>query len=150
MKQTHNRACRLLLVVLCTVTLAGASAGAVSDENDKPSISLKASPAGGFSPLRVVMTAELKGGSDNYQEFYCAEVEWHWDDGTKSESRADCDPYEPNKSEIKRRYTASRVFQSAGEFRVQFRLKQKSKTVGMGSTLVRVRPGVRDPGGRIR
>lgn len=145
MRKTHRYISRALVVAVLALALTG-GASAFS-ENGKPSISLKASPSGGFSPLRVVMTAEVKGGANDYQDFYCASVEWYWDDGTKSESRADCDPYESGKSEIKRRYTIDRVFPAAGEYNVEFRLKQKNKTVGMGKTLVRIRPGVRDPGG---
>ena len=76
------------------------------DQNKKPSISLRANPPVGFSPLRVVVTAELKGGANDYEDFYCASVEWDWGDDTKSESKADCDPYEAGKSEIKRRFVA--------------------------------------------
>ena len=37
--------------------------------------------------------------------------------------------------------------QHGGDYRVEFRLKQKDKIVGRGSTDVKIRPGVRDPGG---
>ncbi len=77
-----------------------------ADQNKKPSISLRANPPVGFSPLRVVVTAEIKGGANDYEDFYCASVEWEWGDDTKSESKADCDPYEAGKSEIKRRFVA--------------------------------------------
>jgi hypothetical protein len=40
-----------------------------------------------------------------------------------------------------------RVFDSAGNFRVAFRLKQKNKVVGSTSTTVNIRPGLRDGGG---
>lgn len=150
----------------CALTGAAAS---VSEEpaaqNKKPSISLKAAPPVGFSPLRVVVTAELKGGSNDFEDFYCATVEWDWDDGTKSESKTDCDPYEPGKSEIKRRYVAEHTFRSnVGDvnptssfrtpgsdnmqmpqnlqYRVKFLLKQKGKTVGSGSTTVEIRQGM--------
>ena len=68
-------------------------------------------------------------------------------DDTRSTNTADCDPYEAGKSEIKRRFTADHVYRQAGEYRVQFRLKKKDKTIGAGSTSVRVRPGLGDPGG---
>lgn len=125
------------------------------DQNRKPSVSLRANPTAGFSPLRVVVTAELKGGANDYEDFYCASVEWDWGDDTKSESRADCDPYEPGKSEIKRRYVQEHTFRSvtditgapgtpAGptQFRVRFLLKQKNKVVGSGQTVVEVRSGM--------
>ena len=97
------------------------------------------------SPLRVVLTAVISGGSDDYQDFYCPNVEWDWDDGTKSESKSDCEPYEPGKTEIKRSYTVDHRFETPydfKEYRVQFRLKQKNKTVGSASVSIRVQPGI--------
>lgn len=167
----RHRSVRLLLFPMATAFLcasawvvAGASE-APAAQNKKPSIKLKASPPVGFSPLRVVVTAELSGGSNDYEEFYCATVEWDWDDGTKSESKVDCDPYEAGKSEIKRRYAAEHTFRSnVGDvnptsslrtpgadgmqmpqnvqYRVKFTLKQKGKTVGSGATTVELRQGM--------
>jgi len=115
-------------------------------EKIKPSVSLKANPSIGFAPVRVVLTAELKGGVNDYEEFYCPAIEWQWGDDTRAESKEDCDPYEAGKSSIKRRYLFDRVFQTPGEYRVEFRLKQKGKVVGSGSTTVRINPGLRDGG----
>ena len=89
-----------------------------ADQNKKPSISLRANPPVGFSPLRVVVTAELKGGANDYEDFYCASVEWDWGDDTKSESKADCDPYEAGKSEIKRRFVQEHTFRSRERIRL--------------------------------
>ncbi len=123
-------------------------------QNKKPSISLRANPPIGFSPLRVVVTAEVKGGANDYEDFYCASVEWEWGDDTKSENTADCDPYEPGQSEIKRRYVEVHTFRSYSndtlpacppdqtQFRVKFSLKQKNKVVGSGQTTVEIRSGV--------
>ena len=135
---------RAVSAAACAVFLAvGVSA---ADNKAKPSLSLKASPLSGFAPTRVVLTAEVKGGNNDYADFYCPTVEWVWGDDTKAESKIDCDPYEPGKSEIKRRYVFDRVFQSPGNFRVEFRLKQKDKVVGSTSTTVNIRPGIRDGG----
>jgi hypothetical protein len=133
--------------ILCASALAVSAQTAVPDKKAKPSVSVKVSPAVGFTPARMVLTAELKGGADDYQEFYCASVEWDWGDDTKSESKTDCDPYEAGKSEIKRRFTIDHVYNISGEYRVEFRLKQNNKVVGRGTTDVKVRPGVRDGGG---
>ena len=132
----------------CVILLAGGVAVAASETSDKkkPTITIRASPAAGFSPLRVVLTAELKGGDNDFAEYYCPTIEWVWGDDTRAESTADCDPYEPGTSEIKRRYTVSRIFQTAGNMKVEFRLKQKDKIVGAGSTTINVRPGLRDGG----
>jgi hypothetical protein len=147
MRLLHTRPGRSFAIVVGVVALAGVAVAAGDDKSSKPSVSLKASPQVGFSPLRVVLTAELKGGANDFEDFYCPTIEWYWDDDTKSESRGDCDPYEAGKSEIKRRYTIDRIFNTSGEFRVEFRLKQRGKTVGLGKTSVRVRPGIRDGGG---
>ncbi len=150
-RPAHRRA---LPAILCASALA-ASVVAVNaekdnsadrDKKDKPSVSMKVTPVMGFSPARMVATAELRGGADDYQDFYCASVEWEWGDGTRSQTEADCEPYEAGKSAIKRRFTTDHTFNSAGEYRIQFRLKQKDKIVGAASTEVKVHPGARDPG----
>ena len=43
-------------------TYLGVAAASASAPNNKPSINLRANPPVGFSPLHVVVTAELKGG----------------------------------------------------------------------------------------
>jgi hypothetical protein len=115
-----------------------------TDKVEKPSIAVKSVPAMGFAPFRVVLTADVKGGPDDYEEYYCATVEWDMGDGNKAEQQNDCDPYEAGKSQIKRRFVREQVFDTPGEFRVIFRLKQKNKVVGAGQTTIRVRPGIRD------
>ena len=132
--------------ILCVLALAAAAQAASPDKKDKPSISVKVSPITGFSPARMVLTADLKGGANDYEEFYCATIEWDWGDDTRSESKTDCEPYEAGKSEIKRHFTVDHTFNTAGNYRVEFRLKQKDKIVGRGSTDVQIRPGARDPG----
>jgi hypothetical protein len=123
-----------------------------TEQKQKPSISIRANPPVGFSPLRVVLTAELKGGANDYEEFYCPTVEWEWGDETRSENTADCDPYEPGKSEIKRRYIMEHTFRadstdisgaptSPTQVRVRFLLKQKRKVVGSGQTIIELRAG---------
>ena len=134
---------RRALALACAFVVA-AGAAVFAGDKSKPKVTLKANPAMGFAPTRVFLTAEIKGGSDDYADFYCPTIEWVWGDDTKAESKVDCDPYEPGKSEIKRRYVFDRIFQTAGNFRVQFRLKQKDKVVGSGSTSVTIRPGIRD------
>lgn len=131
---------RRLAVAAAAIALAlGAAA------KDKPSVSIKANPSITFSPATVFFVAEVKGGPDDYQDFYCAAVEWEWGDETRDQSSADCEPYEPGKSLIQRRFIKQHRYQTAGDYRVQFRLKQKDKTVGAGSTTIKVRPGVREP-----
>jgi hypothetical protein len=94
-----------------------------------------------------VASADLTGGPDDFQEFYCAGVEWDWGDDTRSNNSADCEPYEAGKSQIKRRFTAEHVYRTAGDYRIQFRLKKQSKALAAATTSVKVRPGIGDPGG---
>jgi hypothetical protein len=136
----------------CVILVAGSVAVAGSQtvekaEKKKPSITLRATPAAGFTPLKVFLTAELKGGNDDFEDYYCPAVEWVWGDDTRAESSADCEPYEPGTSKIRRRYSTSRIFQISGDMRVEFRLKQKDKVVGSAGTTITIRPGVRDGGG---
>lgn len=99
-----------------------------------------------FSPAKIVLTAELKGGANDYEEYYCPTIEWDWDDGTRSESTNDCEPYEPGKSEIKRRFTVQHEYKTAGNYKVSVRLKKKDKALISANVTVQVRPGLRDPG----
>ena len=138
---------RAVMVVSCALAIAGSVLLAQTEKKKKPSISVRATPAAGFSPLRVMLSAELKGGDDDYEDFYCPSIEWTWGDDTKAESSTDCDPYEAGKTTIKRRYTVTRIFQTFGDYKVEFRLKQKDRIVGSGATTIQVRPGVRDGGG---
>ena len=114
-----------------------------SQDNRRPQIKLKATPVIAMAPARVVLTAELIGGANDFEEFYCPAIEWEWGDGTQSESSSDCAPYEAGKSEIKRRYTVEHVFR-AGAYRVMFHLKRRDKSVGAASVNIQIRPGLRD------
>ena len=138
---------RALPAIPCALALAVSLHAAGPDKKSKPAIVVKVSPLVGFSPARMVVTADIKGGADDYEEFYCASVEWDWGDDTKSEMNTDCEPYQAGKSEIKRHFSTDHVYNISGEYRVEFRLKQKGKVVARGSTDVKVRPGVRDGGG---
>lgn len=115
-----------------------------TDDKKAPKLSLKAQPLISMSPSRIVLTAELAGGPNDYQDFYCPTVEWEWGDDTQSSSTADCEPYEPGKSEIKRRYTVQHQFRRAGDYRIWFRLKRNDKILVAASAMVEIRPGIRD------
>ncbi len=145
---THRRRAVYLSVAALTVGLAlGVPTNALqraADDVKKPSVTLKATPPLGFAPLKVRIVADIKGGPDDYADFYCASVEWDWADGTTSEKSEDCAPYEAGKSRIERRFSAEHTFRQGGQFDVAFRLKQKNKVVGLGKAVVRVRTGFGD------
>ena len=111
----------------------------------RPKIALRAQPPVGISPTRVVLTAELTGGANDFEEYYCPTIEWDWGDDTRSESTLDCEPYEAGKSQIRRRFTVVHVFKRAGAFRVYFRIKQRDKAVGNATTTIQIRPGANQP-----
>jgi hypothetical protein len=94
-----------------------------------------------IAPARVVLTAELVGGADDFEEYYCPGVQWEWGDDTRSESTSDCAPYQAGKSEIRRRFTVEHVFRRGGSYKVFFRLKRKDKVLGSATTSITVRPG---------
>ena len=130
------------LAVLATGVGARAQRDAKNpkDENPRPKFSLKAQPNVGIAPARVVLTAELSGGANDFQEYYCPTVLWDWADGTESESTFDCEPYAAGKSEIKRRYTVEHVFK-AGAHKVWVRLKRNDKLLASANVTIQIQPG---------
>jgi hypothetical protein len=113
------------------------------DQDKRPRLTLTARPPLGMAPQKVSLTAELIGGPNDAEDFYCPSIEWDWGDGTMSESTVDCEPYEPGKSEIKRRWTVDHVFR-AGYYHVVLRLKKRDKAITQATVIVEVRPGLRD------
>ena len=91
-------------------------------------------------PANILFTAELKGG-DDIEEFYRPEVEWDWDDDTRSESTPDCEPYEPGTSQIRRRFSQRRRFDYGGRYEVRINLKKRGDTVASARTVVELRGG---------
>ena len=113
------------------------------DQDKRPSLKLSARPNLAMAPARIVLTADITGGPNDSEDFYCPGVEWDWGDGTTSESSSDCEPYEPGKSEIKRRYVVEHVF-TAGNYRVTLRLKHRDKVVASAVVSLQIRPGLGD------
>ncbi len=138
---------------LAVVMMAAGAAGEQKDDktakeqDPRPKVSLRAQPVIAMSPARVVLTAELSGGANDFEEYYCPTVEWDWGDDTRSEATSDCEPYQSGKSEIKRRFTVEHVYKRAGNYRISFRMKRREKTVGAATTNVQIRPGLHDIGG---
>jgi hypothetical protein len=93
-----------------------------------------------MSPSKVTLRAELVGGANDYEEFYCPTIEWDWGDGTQSESMNDCEPYQAGKSEIKRRYIVEHLFR-AGYYQVAFRIKRRDKSLAQITTTIQVQGG---------
>ena len=138
---------KYLVVSLALVLSSSVTPGPTPAKAKAPSISLKANPAIAFSPARVVVTADLLGGDNDPEELYCPSIEWVWGDGTRSDEAADCEPFEAGKSEVKRHFAADRVFETSGDYKVELRLRQRNRVVAAGSTVIKIRPGVREGGG---
>jgi hypothetical protein len=141
-----HRLLSLAAAVSASALIGGALLWAQSDarpksEPKRPQLTLKATPGSGMVPVRISGIAELKGGDDDFEEYYCPAIEWNWGDGTVSESSNDCEPYEPGKSQIKRRYTVSHPYKQGGHYRISFRLKQRDKVVGSATTVVQLLGG---------
>ena len=135
-----QRGCLALIVVLAT-----AASGLTADRSSpdkKPRLQLRASPRMAFSPVNVLLTAELTGGSD-LEEFYCPEVEWDWDDGGRSVHQPDCEPLESG-AEMERRFTASHAYRQAGTYTVKITMRHADRPVAVASAVVTVRPGLGD------
>lgn len=129
----------LLLVMLAPVEALG---GRAQDSSKRPSLSLRAAPAVAFAPARIILTAEVRGGPNDFEDLYCPSVEWEWGDGTSSSASADCEPYAAGRSQIRRRYTVEHIYRQPGSFRVHLRLKKGTRITGFANTAVQVRPGL--------
>ena len=127
------------LVAALAVFVSAPALQGQQTEARKPSLSLRVTPTMGFTPLRARVVSEIRGGSDDYVDYYCARVEWDWGDGTVSESGSDCDPYEAGKSTIRRTFSADHIYPQSGEFRIVFKLKQKTRQVAAVSGNIQVR-----------
>lgn len=135
---------RTLVPALLAILLIAASAvRAASDADEKkPSVSLRATPTVSFAPARIRLTAELRGGSDHFEELYCPAVEWDWGDGTTSGSSADCAPYEAGKTPIQRRFSTEHIYRQPGAYRIQVRLKRGSRVNASAQAAIQVRAGL--------
>jgi hypothetical protein len=111
-------------------------------EFKRPSFSLKATPTVAFAPARVSLVAELKGDAIDPAEYYCPSIEWDWDDGTKSESTIDCDPYVEGKTQIQKRFTTTRTYRRSGNYQIQISLKRRDRVIVSANTTIQVRGGL--------
>ena len=137
MKDHRRIACSLVAVLV--VSLSALTGHGQQAEAKRPSLSLRVTPPVGFTPLRVRAAVELRDGSDDYEDFYCAGIEWEWGDGTVSESASDCEPYEAGKSTIRRTFSGVHEYRQAGQYRMIFKLKQKTRQVASASSNIQVR-----------
>jgi hypothetical protein len=110
----------------------------------RPRLTLRVQPPVAVSPARIVLTAELSGGPDDFEEYYCPTIEWEWGDDTRSEATSDCEPYVAGKTQIKRRFTVQHTFRRPGAYKVYFHMKRKDRLIASASATVQVHPGAVD------
>lgn len=133
----------VVLAVISVVALGRDPLIAAAQRPEKaPSLALRATPQTAFVPARITARAEVRGGRDDAEDFYCPALEWVWGDGTTSESSADCEPYEAGRSAIRRFYSAEHIYRLDGSYRIELRLRKTRKVVAMASVVVQVRPGL--------
>jgi hypothetical protein len=111
----------------------------------KPTLDMRVTPRMAFSPVNVLVVAELKGG-DDIEEYYCPEIEWDWDDGGKSVHEADCDPFDST-TQIERRFSQEHYYRRAGMYNLKAYFKKAGRVVLIGNLRITVRAGVGDPTG---
>ena len=122
--------------------LAGAWLPAgIDGQDDRPELTLRARPNLAFAPAEISFSGRLQGGPDDYEDFYCLSAEWDWDDGTKSASIFDCEPYEPGVSEIRRRFSRRHSYELGGRYEVRLSLKRRDDVVESVRTNVVIRGG---------
>ena len=132
------------LLTLFGIVAAALPAAGSDAKLKKPSLSLRSSPRFAFSPVRALFVGELAGG-DDVEEFYCPELEWEWDDGSKSVQEPDCDPFVTGQTKIERRFSAEHEYRRAATYTVKVSLKRLGKTFVNQTVRLTVRPGVGDP-----
>jgi hypothetical protein len=129
----------VVIALVAPLALLGADA-----KPKKPRLDLRVIPRMAFSPVNVLVTAELTGG-DDVEELHCPEIEWDWDDGGKSVHEADCAPFEEGKTRIERRFTAEHEYRRAGVFNIKATMRRANRTLASANVRMTVRPGLGDP-----
>jgi hypothetical protein len=138
----HNR-CVVASVISALLALGATAVSA--QRGDRPRVSLRAQPSIAVAPARVVLTAELQGGSDDFEEYYCPTIAWDWGDDTSSESSNDCEPFVSGQSQIRRRFTVEHTFRREGSYKVYFHMKRKERILGSASATIQIQPGAARP-----
>ena len=127
-----------VLAALVAVSLAAAAPLGAEAKPKKPSLDIRVTPRMAFSPVTVLLVAELKGG-DDLDEYYCPEIEWDWDDGGKSVHEADCPPFENGTTTIERRFSQEHHYPRAGIYNVKASFRKAGNTFLANSIRITVR-----------
>ena len=129
-----------IAALLLMVTEQSYTNSSEQQDTERPSLSLRVRPELNSGRRGLVRASlEIRGGSDNYEEFYCPALEWDWGDDTISEAKRDCAPYETDKSSIERWFRAQHTYHESGVFKGTLRLKKRDRVVGLASSNIQIR-----------
>ena len=123
------------LLVLATLAAPHARA-ADPRETRRPVLTLRATPGVSFAPANVLFIAELVGG-DTVEEFYCPQIEWDFDDGRRSTSQSECEPFAAD-STLERRFLVRQSYARAGQYRPTLTLRRADLVVARAAVTVLV------------
>lgn len=129
----------VLAVLLAAGQAADGHAAFGQGPDDDPRLRLRATPRVAFAPASILFVGQLRGGPDDNEELYCATIEWDWGDDTISESTPDCEPFEPGRTGIRRRFSVRHTFDYAGRYEVRLNLKRRDDIVISARTRIEVR-----------
>ena len=144
MEQQRKRSGSWLVIGALLLPMFGLNATtsvAEQEDDEQPELTLRARRNLGFAPVEVAFTGLVRGGADDDETFYCVSAEWDWDDGTRSESIFDCDPYEPGVSEIRRRFSRRHSYDIGGRYEIRLILRKRDEVIAMARTSVTVQGG---------
>lgn len=126
------------LVAFVALSIGAATKPSNKKDDGKASLSLRATPAMAFAPARITLSGQLKGPATDGEDFYCPTVQWDWGDGTISESSNDCEPFQPNKSDIQKSFVTQHIYKTGGQYEVKLLLKKAERIVAIGSATLNI------------
>lgn len=128
-----------LSIILAAGQMADGYAASRQGPDDDPRLRLRATPRVAFAPASILFIGQLRGGPDDNEELYCATIEWDWGDDTLSESTPDCEPFEPGRTAIRRRFSVRHTFDYQGRYEVRLNLKRRDDILISARTRIEVR-----------
>jgi hypothetical protein len=128
-----------LSVILAAGQMADGYAASRQGPDDDPRLRLRATPRVAFAPASILFVGQLRGGPDDNEELYCATMEWDWGDDTLSETTPDCEPFEPGRTSIRRRFSVRHTFDYQGRYEVRMNLKRRDDILISARTRIEVR-----------
>lgn len=133
------------VVLLALASLATPLATAADQRaSRRPVLTLRATPGVSFAPANVLFVAELVGG-DTLEDFYCPEIVWDFDDGRRSASQTECEPFGAD-SALERRFLVRQSYTQAGQYRPTITLRRSDAVVARAAVTVLVPSASADGG----